>query len=125
VVYDRNSDDHHPRAAPPECAEEGGHRGPENVGASSQDRTPEGVQDMGGNVAEWIFDNFVPEYPDCRAPCTDPVVQTNRSDSHVVRGGGWAYWRMHLLSFWRNWYPADETRKTIGFRCIHKHKEAR
>jgi serine/threonine protein kinase len=123
VVWDRNAHDTGERATPPECAGMGLGEGPEKVGSSRRDVTPQSVHDLGGNVAEWVLDNFREVYPDCSGTCVDPVVQTRDTDPHVFRGGAWTYGRMYMLSWVRSRLDAGETRRGIGFRCVTKHRE--
>lgn len=66
---------------------------PSDVGTMKLDRTPEGIYDMGGNVAEWVQDRFLDRYGDCNPDCKDPqgppIPLDDNSDLHVIRGGSW------------------------------------
>jgi formylglycine-generating enzyme required for sulfatase activity len=81
------------------CAE--GARGPDSVGAHPDGATPLGIEDIAGNVAEWVE----------AQPA--PVVA-------VVRGGSW---RTRLATDLRTWSrreaPAAIRDPTIGFRCAY------
>ena len=52
---------------------------------------PWGLFDMHGNVAEWVLDQYVPEFyaqfKDKAA--VNPVAVTTKTYPHVVRGGSW------------------------------------
>ena len=64
-----------------------------------------GLEDMHGNVCEWVADAWRPSYdaaPDARA--------------RVVRGGAWDYMPRLLRSAWRDSAPADARRDNLGFR---------
>ena len=47
--------------------------------------TPDGIYDLGGNVAEWVSDRYGPHDA---APVSDPVGPPV-GDRRVLRGGGW------------------------------------
>ncbi|HEU4537078.1 MAG TPA: SUMF1/EgtB/PvdO family nonheme iron enzyme [Polyangiaceae bacterium] len=73
--------------------------GPREVRSSEQDRSPEGVFDLGGNVAEWVDDAD--------------------GDRKTVRGGSWhSEGPCHLLSSGCAFQKADEVgQRDVGFRC--------
>jgi serine/threonine protein kinase len=93
--------------------------GPQDVGKAAQDRTPEGVYDLAGNVAEWVQDTFAERYPDCPAPCRDPVAGTlDEPASHrIVRGGAWQWSALATRAASRSRGQADTTLINVGFRC--------
>lgn len=73
---------------------------PNEVGTSSQDRTPEGARDLGGNVAEWVEDG--------------------RGDvaEKTIRGGTWASaGPCHLLTVRCARRRTDGNYGDVGFRC--------
>lgn len=109
----------HGRMPGMECASLG--KGSADVGSSTQDVTPEGIEDLAGNVAEWVADAFTPTYPACAAPCRDPLTQpgpgASDSVSRVVRGGSWTWVGFLGRGATRSRYPANEAPQNFGFRC--------
>lgn len=82
-----------------------------------------GIYDLGGNVAEWLADWFLP-YTDVACwgdlDRTDPVCGDSRTDTRAVRGGSWS--SGYPMSFYR---PAAHLYVTPtylstdrGFRCV-------
>ena len=67
--------------------------------------TPEGIHDLAGNVAEWVFDRYGP-YTAARAiDPTGPAVGVEDMDRRVLRGGGWALGSEYLAGFARVGWP--------------------
>lgn len=74
--------------------------------------TPLGLHDMGGNVSEWINDNYL-SFVDAAA-VTDPL-GPDQAARHVVRGANWKSANVAELRYaWRD--SADEGSQVIGFR---------
>jgi len=84
------------------------------VGSSPGDITPEGIHDLGGNVAEWTADSGG-DRPRCNGPCVDPV--NLRSTTRVVRGGAWNSWGSRTRAAAREAIEPEGRRTYIGFRC--------
>lgn len=93
------------------------------VDVATQDRTREGVLNLGGNVAEWVMDAFEPSYRPCPDPCKDPVVSEHiggaaaAKNLRVFRGGSWSLPLATARGATRSRAPAATTAQTIGFRC--------
>lgn len=79
------------------------------VGAFPDGRTPEGVLDLAGNVAEWQADPYRERYAD---PPTAAV-----SSKRVVRGGSFVRGAAWLRGAARDALPPETQRPDIGFRC--------
>lgn len=92
--------------------------GPQAVGTAAEDRTPEGVHDLAGNVAEWVADGFVDRYPSCPAPCLNPHTTDPSIPQRVVRGGAWGWSSASTRAATRSRQQADATPVNVGFRCV-------
>jgi serine/threonine-protein kinase len=106
------------RADDKECA--GLPNGPQPVGTAAQDRTPEGVFDLGGNVAEWVFDQFQRPYYAACGSCVDPKYEEPvppTDDFRIVRGAGFESSRGVALSSNRGRWKRTEVMSGLGFRC--------
>ncbi len=80
-------------------------------GGNALDRTPEGVWDLGGNVAEWVADGFV----ESLGGGTDP--RGGAGAKRTVRGGSFATPIGEAKASLREGYPAGTRHAMIGFRC--------
>ncbi|WP_437926364.1 SUMF1/EgtB/PvdO family nonheme iron enzyme [Sorangium sp. So ce291] len=99
-------------------------KGEHDVGTSPQDRTPEGVWDLGGNAAEWIQDQFLlPRYDEC-GECTDPVAErrgvTREEDLRIRRGGSWPAPDVLSRGATRGRWKRIEALTALGFRCASR-----
>lgn len=104
------------RAAELSCAKHGA--GPRDVASTRGDVTPEGVYDLGGNVAEWVADVFYEQYQECPLPCRDPVEKNGDDQSlRVVRGGGWMWSALATRATTRSRKAANGIAINFGFRC--------
>jgi sulfatase modifying factor 1 len=87
------------------------------VGSFAAGVTPEGVYDLGGNVAEWTADRYAPEYD--AQPVRDPQgAPAGTTSLRVVRGGSYAHGRFRLRGAARAFAEPSERRSTLGFRCV-------
>lgn len=83
-----------------------GASGPDTVGAHPDGRTPSGVDDLAGNVAEWVS---------AGDGCTGGACA-----NAVVHGGAWDTALATDLRTWRRTVLPRGTRApTIGFRCAY------
>jgi formylglycine-generating enzyme required for sulfatase activity/predicted Ser/Thr protein kinase len=82
------------------------------VGQAPQDVTPEGIRDLGGNVAEWTESTYVEDnrlmHPDKQG------IDVPRT----IRGGSWAPESSYLArGTGRTGRPGGTAGKNVGFRC--------
>jgi formylglycine-generating enzyme required for sulfatase activity len=64
-----------------------------------------GLEDMHGNVCEWVADAWRPTYGDAPNP-----------GYRTIRGGAWDYMPRLLRSAWRDFAAPDAMRDNLGFR---------
>lgn len=87
------------------------------VGSFPDGRSPFGVEDMAGNVWEWVEDWFDPTFY-ARSAAVDPVNRTP-TGRKVIRGGGWGNDPWGLRSTLRHANPPDIGLSMVGIRCAH------
>ena len=92
-----------------------GYRFTAPVGSFPAGRSPFGVEDMAGNVWEWVEDWFDPAFYG-RSPDTDPGNRTPTSRK-VIRGGGWGNDARGLRATLRHANPPDIGLSMVGIRC--------
>jgi len=85
------------------------------VGSFPEGRSPFGVDDLAGNVWEWVEDWFAPEFYR-NSPSSNPVNNT-AAERKVIRGGGWGNDAYGLRSTLRHANPPDIGLSMVGFRC--------
>lgn len=93
--------------------------GPGEVDAPSG-ATPEGVQHLAGNVAEWTKTQAPTSAPWPEGLPED--VKGTWTPRAWVRGGGYDATLERLRTFAREAYPKDTALPTIGFRCVRSPK---
>ena len=87
----------------------------EEVGRYEAGKTPEGVYDLAGNIAEWVYDWYdksyylKSEYLNPRGP--------DEGTYHIVRGGAWNSMGDYLRSASRYGYNDANDFYGIGCRC--------
>lgn len=94
--------------------------GPNDVAASTQDRTEDGVHDLAGNVGEWVADVFTERYASCAAPCENPanvIPPVVGPTLRTVRGGTWLWTQASLRAATRSRFDQDKALINVGFRC--------
>jgi formylglycine-generating enzyme required for sulfatase activity len=75
-----------------------------------------GLYDLLGNVGEWCFDWFSPDYYR-QSPAADPAGPESGS-ARIVRGGAWLSALDALRSAGRTWSPPQTREKGTGFRIV-------
>lgn len=84
------------------------------VGSFLDGRTPDGIEDLAGNVQEWVADWFAPEYS--KTSAVNPR-GPDAGEERVVRGGGYGSPRPFLRGASRWKAPPWARRSWLGFRC--------
>lgn len=88
------------------------------VGTHPDGVSPFGLQDMAGNVWEWVEDEHR-DYPG--GAVTNPLYEeTFRSLGSVARGGSWFESESQLRTTERMFVPDAFQSPTIGFRCAQR-----
>jgi formylglycine-generating enzyme required for sulfatase activity len=80
------------------------------VGAFPAGRTPDGLLDLAGNVAEWQADAYRERYD-------DPVPEPSEATRRVVRGGSFLAGAPWLRGAARQSATPETRRPDLGFRC--------
>jgi formylglycine-generating enzyme required for sulfatase activity len=88
------------------------------VGSFPLGRTPDGIDDMAGNVEEWVADAIddVTHYP--AASEINPRGATTGA-LRVIRGGGYQAGAAWLRGAARTFHLGSDRRSYRGFRCVH------
>jgi formylglycine-generating enzyme required for sulfatase activity len=80
--------------------------------------SPDGVQDLAGNVWEWVEDDWHESYAVRGRPDDGTAwVDAPRGSRRVVRGGGFWYPAVLVRAALRAWVEPDDTGAARGFRC--------
>ena len=86
------------------------------VGSYSSGVSPYRIDDMAGNVWEWVYDGYRDDYYE-DSPYQDPQGPTTFGLSRVLRGGAWkGTWYDQRVTR-RNAKNADRSAPGLGFRC--------
>lgn len=85
------------------------------VGSFPRGRSAYDVEDMAGNVAEWVNDTFEPDYY-LNSPLENPTGSLASSDP-LFRGGSWDSGHETLWTWKRNLGGQKLSTSWIGFRC--------
>ncbi len=103
-------------------------RGPASVGSHPRGASIFGVEDMAGNVEEWVADWYADRYelvaplPSAGAPLPSQgglpsPVGPAFGVAHVLRGGGWMSRPRETRVTARSWGSLNEAGSNVGFRC--------
>ncbi len=86
---------------------------PSMVTMHDSGRSPDGVNDLAGNVFEWVLDGFAPYRPEI----TDGDNTKSSAVRRVVRGGSWHSKAPELRTMARKGLFPETQLTTVGFRC--------
>ena len=84
---------------------------PTPVGLYPNGATPSGIDDMAGNVYEWMADWWREDYSNAQPSETGKNMK-------VIRGGAWLYDSWNLRVSGRGSFQPDGRDGEIGFRCV-------
>lgn len=85
------------------------------VGSFPLGRSPFGVEDLAGNVWEWVEDWFDKGF--YLRPVSHNPLNDQPGKRKVIRGGGWGNYAAGLRSTLRHANPPDIGLSMVGFRC--------
>jgi formylglycine-generating enzyme required for sulfatase activity len=86
------------------------------VGTHTAGASAEGVQDLAGNVFEWVGD-WMDEHYYARSSVQDPTGPAS-GEFKVIRGGGFSSEHHALVTTARQAYTPDSALANLGFRCV-------
>ena len=86
------------------------------VGSYPSGKSPYGIEDLAGNVWEWVQDWYAADYYR-RSPERNPVNDTP-AESRVLRGGGWRTPPERVRAAARDRSAPDYRYDGFGFRCV-------
>jgi formylglycine-generating enzyme required for sulfatase activity len=104
-----------PDHLPSKLSDSDGAAGPAAPGSYRFGRSPYGVEDMAGNVAEWVADWFS-QAGYAGLSQIDPT-GVGAGTSKVVRGGSYADPRFFSRTYHRRKQLPDDATVNVGFRC--------
>src|SRR5204863_7580589 len=89
--------------------------GPHPVG--QKEPNTYGLQDMLGNVSEWVLDRYYNKYYE-EAAGQAPEEPVAGNATAVVRGGSWAFGAASARASNRTEMEKDSAEPFVGFRCV-------
>jgi formylglycine-generating enzyme required for sulfatase activity len=103
---------------PSTISDRDGAAGPVPPGSYPFGKSPYGLHDMAGNVAEWVIDWYT-ENGYGGLPLIDPRGATAGTNGlRVVRGGSFADPRFYARTYHRRAQPDTVASVTVGLRCV-------
>lgn len=87
------------------------------VGSFFIGASPFGIQDMAGNVAEWVSDWYDPVYYASASANGDNPTGPESGEEKVIRGGSWDAKPFFARTMHRQSLPPTQTGLWVGFRC--------
>lgn len=91
------------------------------VGSYPEGASPFGVLDMAGNVWEWVYDWYDPNYyrvSEYRNPAGPDSPSVGKRSG---RGGSWYWGGTYASSVYHDWWEPDKSDTGVGFRCVLQH----
>ena len=95
------------------------YEGPISVGSFPRGASPYGALDMAGNVWEWVYDFYSPDYY-LTSPDANPTGPFS-GEGHLMRGGAWETDKevfVLVSTTYRQWNIPSMRSNIIGFRCV-------
>jgi formylglycine-generating enzyme required for sulfatase activity len=86
------------------------------VGSYPKGASQYGVEDMAGNVFEWVNDWYSDNYY-ASSPKDNPAGPDGNTNK-VLRGGSWSSNWVHIRTASRSFDPDFNSSKDVGFRCV-------
>ena len=88
------------------------------VGLYPRGAKPEGIDDLAGNVWEWVADWYGEGYY-AKSPSKNPN-GPQPGERRVLRGGGWYSYPRGLRAAYRVWNLPVPRYDLVGFRCVRE-----
>lgn len=86
------------------------------VGCFPGSNNPYGLEDMNGNVREWVEDDWHDNYHGAPADGSAWTDKSKRGSSRVLRGGSWRYYARNVRSAYRFRYEPGDRVGSTGLR---------
>jgi serine/threonine-protein kinase len=93
------------------------------VSSFPEDRSPNGVLNMAGNVSEWTSDWYSENYYSSRTSNNNPAGPSD-GETRVARGGAWdSKIASYARTGYRQDFPPNKKDANLGFRCAKDSKK--